>query len=181
MTDPATTTQHVSEANPARDLPLHDLDGFTHRWVDADGIRLHAVEAANRQARLLSCSPGSRRPGRPGERSCLVSLTSSASSRSTCPPRPLRAPGAQLRHPHGRRPRPRRRASTRSVGILAGRPRHRCLGRLLPRPQLREPTARGRPARRWNPRHHPSGNDSHRPGPGVEDLAFRVPPRARPA
>ncbi|GCD32438.1 hydrolase [Streptomyces chrestomyceticus JCM 4735] len=44
MTDPATTTQHVSEANPARDLPLHDLDGFTHRWVDADGIRLHAVE-----------------------------------------------------------------------------------------------------------------------------------------
>ncbi|MFI0259514.1 alpha/beta fold hydrolase [Streptomyces sp. NPDC017056] len=44
MTDPATTTQHVSEANPVRDLPLHDLDGFTHRWVDADGIRLHAVE-----------------------------------------------------------------------------------------------------------------------------------------
>lgn len=44
MTDPTTTTQHVSEDNPVRDLPLHDLDGFTHRWVDADGIRLHAVE-----------------------------------------------------------------------------------------------------------------------------------------
>ncbi|MFG3253420.1 alpha/beta fold hydrolase [Streptomyces sp. NPDC048172] len=27
-----------------RDLPLPDLAGFTHRWVDADGVRLHAVE-----------------------------------------------------------------------------------------------------------------------------------------
>ncbi|MFF8682663.1 alpha/beta fold hydrolase [Streptomyces sp. NPDC015237] len=44
MTDSATTSRHVSEANPVRDLPLHDLDGFTHRWVDADGVRLHAVE-----------------------------------------------------------------------------------------------------------------------------------------
>ncbi|MGW5733384.1 MULTISPECIES: alpha/beta fold hydrolase [Streptomyces] len=44
MTDPATTTGQVSDANPVRDLPLHDLDGFTHRWVHADGIRLHAVE-----------------------------------------------------------------------------------------------------------------------------------------
>ncbi|MER7193834.1 alpha/beta hydrolase [Streptomyces flaveolus] len=34
----------VSESSPVRDLPLHDLAGFTHRWVDADGIRLHAVE-----------------------------------------------------------------------------------------------------------------------------------------
>jgi pimeloyl-ACP methyl ester carboxylesterase len=25
-------------------LPLHDLAGFTHRWVDAEGVRLHAVE-----------------------------------------------------------------------------------------------------------------------------------------
>ncbi|WP_436536450.1 alpha/beta fold hydrolase [Actinoplanes sp. HUAS TT8] len=25
-------------------LPLNDLAGFTHRWVDADGVRLHAVE-----------------------------------------------------------------------------------------------------------------------------------------
>ncbi|MFC8082462.1 alpha/beta fold hydrolase [Streptomyces sp. NPDC057340] len=30
--------------NPVRDLPLPDLDGFTHRWVDAGGVRLHAVE-----------------------------------------------------------------------------------------------------------------------------------------
>ncbi|MFI5703578.1 alpha/beta fold hydrolase [Streptomyces xanthochromogenes] len=44
MTDPATTTRHVSEAGPVRHLPLRDLDGFTHRWVDADGIRLHAVD-----------------------------------------------------------------------------------------------------------------------------------------
>lgn len=25
-------------------LPLHDLAGFTHRWVDAGGVRLHAVD-----------------------------------------------------------------------------------------------------------------------------------------
>lgn len=30
--------------NPVPALPLHDLAGFTHRWVDADGVRLHAVE-----------------------------------------------------------------------------------------------------------------------------------------
>ncbi|MEU2358430.1 alpha/beta hydrolase [Streptomyces misionensis] len=30
--------------NPVRDLPLPDLTGFTHRWVDADGVRLHAAE-----------------------------------------------------------------------------------------------------------------------------------------
>ena len=29
---------------PLRDLPLHDVPGFVHRWVDADGVRLHAVE-----------------------------------------------------------------------------------------------------------------------------------------
>ncbi|MGD6749130.1 alpha/beta fold hydrolase [Streptomyces sp. BH105] len=26
------------------DLPLKPLDGFAHRWVDADGVRLHVVE-----------------------------------------------------------------------------------------------------------------------------------------
>ena len=35
--------RHVP-GNPVRDLPLHDLAGFTHRWVDAGGVRLHAVE-----------------------------------------------------------------------------------------------------------------------------------------
>lgn len=30
--------------NPVRDLALSDLAGFTHRWVDAGGVRLHAVE-----------------------------------------------------------------------------------------------------------------------------------------
>ncbi|MFC6066669.1 alpha/beta fold hydrolase [Streptomyces ochraceiscleroticus] len=44
MTGPATSTPHVSESNPIRDLPLQHLAGFTHRWVDADGVRLHAVE-----------------------------------------------------------------------------------------------------------------------------------------
>lgn len=44
MTDHATGRQRVTEAGPVRGLPLLDLDGFTHRWVDADGVRLHAVE-----------------------------------------------------------------------------------------------------------------------------------------
>jgi pimeloyl-ACP methyl ester carboxylesterase len=44
VTDPATTAWHVSETNPVRDLALHDLARFTHRWVDADGVRLHVVE-----------------------------------------------------------------------------------------------------------------------------------------
>lgn len=30
--------------NPVRELPLPDLAGFAHHWVDAGGIRLHAVE-----------------------------------------------------------------------------------------------------------------------------------------
>lgn len=42
MADPATTTR--SADNPVPDLPLHDLAGFTHRWVDGGGLRLHAVE-----------------------------------------------------------------------------------------------------------------------------------------
>ncbi|WP_030904039.1 alpha/beta fold hydrolase [Streptomyces sp. NRRL F-5126] len=44
MTDTATTANHSSRQNPVPGLPLHDLAGFTHRWVDAQGIRLHAVE-----------------------------------------------------------------------------------------------------------------------------------------
>ncbi|MFB7714022.1 alpha/beta fold hydrolase [Streptomyces sp. NPDC056105] len=44
MTAPATSAWHGCESNPVRDLPLHDLPGFTHRWVDADGVRLHAVQ-----------------------------------------------------------------------------------------------------------------------------------------
>ncbi|MEV6622286.1 alpha/beta hydrolase [Amycolatopsis sp. NPDC051106] len=30
--------------NSISGLPQHDLAGFTHRWVDAEGVRLHAVE-----------------------------------------------------------------------------------------------------------------------------------------
>ncbi|WP_406154308.1 alpha/beta hydrolase [Streptomyces sp. NBC_01023] len=44
MSDFATSVGDVSESNPVPGLPLHDLAGFTHRWVDADGVRLHAVE-----------------------------------------------------------------------------------------------------------------------------------------
>ncbi|MFE3215064.1 alpha/beta fold hydrolase [Streptomyces antimycoticus] len=44
MTAPATSARHVRESNPVPDLPLHDLAGFTHRWVDGHGVRLHAVE-----------------------------------------------------------------------------------------------------------------------------------------
>ncbi|GHE75577.1 hydrolase [Amycolatopsis deserti] len=41
MTDAA---HRARDQNPISGLPLHDLAGFTHRWVDADGIRLHAVD-----------------------------------------------------------------------------------------------------------------------------------------
>jgi pimeloyl-ACP methyl ester carboxylesterase len=34
----------VTARNPVPDLPLRDLAGFAHRWVDAEGVRLHAVE-----------------------------------------------------------------------------------------------------------------------------------------
>ncbi|MFF4927712.1 alpha/beta fold hydrolase [Streptomyces griseofuscus] len=30
--------------NPVPGLPLHDLAGFAHRWVEGDGVRLHVVE-----------------------------------------------------------------------------------------------------------------------------------------
>ncbi|PPS90684.1 alpha/beta fold hydrolase [Streptomyces sp. MH60] len=42
MKEPASTPR--DSGNPVRDLPLANLDGFTHRWVDAGGVRLHAVE-----------------------------------------------------------------------------------------------------------------------------------------
>jgi pimeloyl-ACP methyl ester carboxylesterase len=42
--DPTISARHIDPGNPVRDLPLHDLAGFTHRWVEADGIRLHCVE-----------------------------------------------------------------------------------------------------------------------------------------
>ncbi|MYU07997.1 alpha/beta fold hydrolase [Streptomyces sp. SID8366] len=30
--------------NPVPGLPLHELAGFTHRWVEGEGVRLHVVE-----------------------------------------------------------------------------------------------------------------------------------------
>ncbi|MFE0021198.1 alpha/beta fold hydrolase [Amycolatopsis sp. NPDC059021] len=39
-----TATNRSCDQNPISGLPLHDLAGFTHRWVDAEGVRLHAVE-----------------------------------------------------------------------------------------------------------------------------------------
>ncbi|AZS87474.1 alpha/beta hydrolase [Streptomyces griseoviridis] len=44
MTGSATSAPHVPESNPVPELPLPQLAGFTHRWVDADGVRLHAVD-----------------------------------------------------------------------------------------------------------------------------------------
>ncbi|MFJ2953586.1 alpha/beta fold hydrolase [Streptomyces sp. NPDC087270] len=44
MTDTATTENRSPGQHPISGLPLHDLAGFGHRWVDAGGIRLHAVE-----------------------------------------------------------------------------------------------------------------------------------------
>lgn len=44
MPEPATAARPRSARNPVPGLPLHDLPGFEHRWVDADGVRLHAVE-----------------------------------------------------------------------------------------------------------------------------------------
>lgn len=43
MTD-ASTAHRSFDQNSISGLPLHDLAGFTHRWVDAGGIRIHAVE-----------------------------------------------------------------------------------------------------------------------------------------
>ncbi|MEV8321261.1 alpha/beta hydrolase [Streptomyces sp. NPDC059900] len=40
----APASAHPVTGNPVRDLPLPDLAGFTHRWADADGVRVHAVE-----------------------------------------------------------------------------------------------------------------------------------------
>ncbi|BBA95474.1 putative hydrolase [Actinacidiphila reveromycinica] len=45
MKAPASTSgASRTSGNPVGDLPLPDLAGFAHRWVDADGVRLHAVE-----------------------------------------------------------------------------------------------------------------------------------------
>ncbi|MGW0893389.1 alpha/beta fold hydrolase [Saccharopolyspora sp. NPDC002578] len=45
MTDAETAANRSRGQNSISGLPLHDLAGFTHRWVDADGIRLHAVDS----------------------------------------------------------------------------------------------------------------------------------------
>lgn len=44
MTDAATAANRSCDQNSISELPLHDLARFTHRWVDAGGIRLHAVQ-----------------------------------------------------------------------------------------------------------------------------------------
>lgn len=44
MTDAAIAPSRSCGHRPIPGLALHDLAGFTHRWVDADGIRLHAVQ-----------------------------------------------------------------------------------------------------------------------------------------
>jgi pimeloyl-ACP methyl ester carboxylesterase len=44
MTDAAIAPNRSPDQNHVPGLPLRDLAGFTHRWVDAEGIRLHAVQ-----------------------------------------------------------------------------------------------------------------------------------------
>ncbi len=44
MTYDAMAPDSSCDQNPVPGLPLYDLEGFAHRWVDAEGIRLHAVE-----------------------------------------------------------------------------------------------------------------------------------------
>ena len=44
MTDAVVTPNRSPGHRRVAGLPLRDLAGFTHRWVDADGIRLHAME-----------------------------------------------------------------------------------------------------------------------------------------
>jgi pimeloyl-ACP methyl ester carboxylesterase len=34
----------MTETTPLSGLPMQDLAGFTHHWVDAEGVRLHALE-----------------------------------------------------------------------------------------------------------------------------------------
>ncbi|WP_267283487.1 hypothetical protein [Amycolatopsis methanolica] len=53
------------------------------------------------------------------------------------------------------------RDRSRSVELFAGRPRHRRVGRVLPRPRLRGPPVPGRAARRGNSRCDAPGDDSH--------------------
>ncbi|MEU5835708.1 alpha/beta fold hydrolase [Streptomyces diacarni] len=61
MADPAPTAPVTGNPGralplhdlPLHDLPLHDLAGFTHRWVDAGGVRLHAVEGGRPNAPAL--------------------------------------------------------------------------------------------------------------------------------
>jgi pimeloyl-ACP methyl ester carboxylesterase len=42
MTDPATAARVCD--NPVPALPIQQLAAFNHRWVDANGVRVHAVE-----------------------------------------------------------------------------------------------------------------------------------------
>jgi pimeloyl-ACP methyl ester carboxylesterase len=50
---PATGARRIHAGNPVRGLPLHDLAGFAHRWVDADGISLHCVEGGRPSGPVL--------------------------------------------------------------------------------------------------------------------------------
>jgi hypothetical protein len=44
VADTDTAPNRSPDQNHVPGLPLRDLAGFAHRWVDAEGIRLHAVE-----------------------------------------------------------------------------------------------------------------------------------------
>ena len=44
VTDAATAPNRSADHDHVPGLPLRDLAGFAHHWVDAEGIRLHAVQ-----------------------------------------------------------------------------------------------------------------------------------------
>ncbi len=53
MTAPPTTTTPAALAAPVPNSPVDDLDGFTHRFVDVDGTRLHVVIGGSGPAVVL--------------------------------------------------------------------------------------------------------------------------------
>ena len=58
MTSTATQSDRAPDPDSVPGLPLHDLAGFTHRWIDAQGIRLHAVEGGRPGGPAVVLLPG---------------------------------------------------------------------------------------------------------------------------
>ncbi|MEV6825115.1 hypothetical protein [Amycolatopsis sp. NPDC051102] len=65
MDDTATS---ATSRLPISRVPLPDLAGFTHRWIEGDGVRLHAVEGGRAAGPVVVLLAGFRRPGGRGAR-----------------------------------------------------------------------------------------------------------------